>query len=282
MSWCEYLFDIFQPYDVYQNSEEITKFPTHEMTLTNIAESQVVIVIVSPMFVDHCSEKLEQYTGVVVALLCGVEEHDLDMIAKVIPSSRDWRLVKALSGQRNITQTTLKLLDGDHSDEEGTPESDYLTMHESTLLNPQASVQLTPFEEPEETYLTMSGGLPPKDHHDDGEDTYLTMSGGMPPKDHHDDGEDTYLTMSGGALPMEEAGGDYQTMGNIPEVSEDLYEAMQSTRAPSGGVGDEDGVLEDTYEVLDSRPRRPPKFGAHEFTPGIGYVNAPQGESPGI
>ncbi|XP_072037710.1 uncharacterized protein [Amphiura filiformis] len=202
-SWCEYLFDIFQPYEVYQNSEEITNFPSHETTLNNIKESRVVIVIVSPVFLDHIDPLLHQYTDQVVALLCGVSVDDLKCIETSIPSSKNWKIVEALSGQRNITQVTLKLLDGMDSDTEELEEGgDYIPM-----TGP----------EPEETYLPMEGRIKPTD------DIYLPMVGG-----NIQEPEDEYTTMGDTMAPLVEDV--YEPMTS--RVPEDTYEIIPSGKGP--------------------------------------------------
>ena len=240
-AWCEYLFDIFQPYEVYQNSEEITNFPTHETTLNNIRDSRVVIVIVSPVFLDNCSPMLEEYTHQVVALLCGVPEEDLQNIEHKIPSCKNWNIVEAQSGQRNITQVTLRLLDGMSSDAENEID-DYIPMRGDV-----------PEEGPEDTYLTMEGNIA-----DRIQQQQQQQSGGD---------DDIYLSMQGNVRAGLEPEDEYQTMGGIrQELPEDVYEQMTSSHG---------NMPEDTYELMTSRgPRMPPKARAHGFeSKGHGYVN---------
>ncbi len=203
-SWCEYLFDIFQPYEVYQNSEEITNFPTHETTLNNIKDSRVVIVIVSPAFLDNIDPRINDYTNQVVALLCGVPEEDLKQLEDSVPNSKDWKIVEALSGQRKITQDTLKMLDGMDSDTEDA--GDYLTM--------------TGPMEPEETYLSMEGG----------NDIYLPMRGG-----NIEGPEDEYTTMGETRALVEDV---YEPMTtNLPADTYEIIPSSKGTRMPPPAKG---------------------------------------------
>lgn len=110
--WCEYLFDLFQPYDVHQNSEDITVFPTQDATLDAIKTSQVRIIIISPTFIERCTNDLERcVTGKsVVGLLCGVKRQELHSLELRVPSHKQWELIEAQSDAKDLTQVTMKML----------------------------------------------------------------------------------------------------------------------------------------------------------------------------
>ena len=112
-NWCEYLFDIFNPFEVYQQSEEITDFPTHESTIQNIKNSRVQVLIISPKFIETVTSQICDVTGKksVVGLLCGVEEEELVRLKDRIPDYDTWNLVDAKDGPQKITQVTLDIVD---------------------------------------------------------------------------------------------------------------------------------------------------------------------------
>lgn len=133
LEWCEYLFDLFSPYDVSQNSENITEFPTQEGTIQAIKSSFVRIAIVSPAFLERCSSELEHVVAdrPVVGLLCGVSKTDLGVLELRLPSHKSWTLADAQEDPKSLTQTTMKVLDDAWKDE---TDSLYLPMVGSIQL----------------------------------------------------------------------------------------------------------------------------------------------------
>ncbi|XP_071829796.1 phosphoinositide 3-kinase adapter protein 1-like isoform X3 [Apostichopus japonicus] len=113
LEWCEYLFDLFSPYDVHQNSENITEFPTQDGTLKAITSSFVRIAIISPAFLERCSSELELIIAdkPVVGLLCGVSKPELSALELRLPSYKSWTLVDAQEDPKLFTQVTMKVLD---------------------------------------------------------------------------------------------------------------------------------------------------------------------------
>ncbi|XP_022105711.1 phosphoinositide 3-kinase adapter protein 1-like isoform X2 [Acanthaster planci] len=110
VQWCEYLFDIFKDFEIQQNSEDITEFPTNQNTLQNIRDSLVSVVIISPLFLQNCTPKMQDYLQQVVGLICGVDEADMEELLRKIPSSKDWHRVEAVAGSAEISKVVLKVL----------------------------------------------------------------------------------------------------------------------------------------------------------------------------
>ncbi|XP_030835338.1 phosphoinositide 3-kinase adapter protein 1 isoform X6 [Strongylocentrotus purpuratus] len=175
-NWCEYLFDIFNPFEVYQQSEEITTFPTHESTIHHIKSSRVQVLIISPKFIETATAQIREITGKnsVVGLLCGVEKEELVKLQDRIPDYVSWHLVDAKDGPRCITGTTLDIVDEmiKLADQQAPPDMNvtdevYLTMTGNTCRE----------QEPQSNYMQMGRGL----HHGTGpadkqDDLYQLMS----------------------------------------------------------------------------------------------------------
>ncbi|XP_033101396.1 phosphoinositide 3-kinase adapter protein 1-like isoform X2 [Anneissia japonica] len=134
--WCEYLFDLFQTYDLTQNSERLNDFPTNEVTLSNIRRSLVQLVIISPQCVESCSTMIEQVTMSTIGLVCGTTEEDIEALYMRIPSSQHWKLVDTTP--KTIINETLNMIKRDETymemtaSKEEQPEDLYLDMEELT------------------------------------------------------------------------------------------------------------------------------------------------------
>lgn len=167
-NWCEYLFDIFNPFEVYQQSEEITTFPTHESTIHHIKSSRVQVLIISPKFIETATAQIREITGKnsVVGLLCGVEKEELVKLQDRIPDYVSWHLVDAKDGPRCITGTTLDIVDEmiKLADQQAPPDMNvtddvYLSMTGNTCRE----------KEPQSNYMQMGKGV----HHGTGKCSFV-------------------------------------------------------------------------------------------------------------
>ncbi|XP_041485196.1 phosphoinositide 3-kinase adapter protein 1-like isoform X8 [Lytechinus variegatus] len=215
-NWCEYLFDIFNPFEVYQQSEEITTFPTHESTIHHIRSSRVQVLIISPKFIETATSQIREITGPnsVVGLLCGVEREELVRLQDRIPDYVNWHLVDAKDGPRCITSTTLDIVDEMIKLADRTGSND--------LYLPMVGVK----DDEQNNYMSMERGLPSGvDQHQD-QDTYQSMTGAPQ--------EDLYLDMD---LPPDSAQGEelYLDMDLPPQQDpegDELYLDMELPPVP--------------------------------------------------
>ena len=174
-----------------QNSENITEFPFNQpSSLCNIQNSLLSVVIISPMFLQKCTPRMQDYLHHVVGLLCGVDSSDMDELFEKIPSARDWNQVDATAGCNQITQVVLKVL---HvaSDEK---ERHKVPVHAPATLD--------------ETYLSM-GSVPIDDRVVQSD--YMVMTSGKSVDDVPT--ENTYFRQ--GAPPEEE----YETMTSLTKAA---------------------------------------------------------------
>ncbi|XP_071951955.1 B-cell scaffold protein with ankyrin repeats-like isoform X13 [Antedon mediterranea] len=136
--WCEYLFDLFQAYDLTQNSERINDFPTNEVTLSNIKRSFVQLVIISPQCVESCSTMIEQVTmsNSTIGLICGTNEEDIELLYKRIPSAKSWKLVDTTA--KSIVTETMTMIKQPQiyeSNEELLSEAYYMEMNKDDQVD---------------------------------------------------------------------------------------------------------------------------------------------------
>ncbi|XP_038060070.1 B-cell scaffold protein with ankyrin repeats-like isoform X2 [Patiria miniata] len=110
IQWCEYLFDIFKDFEIQQNSEDITEFPTNHRTLQSIQDSLVTVVIISPLFLQKCNPRMQEHIHQAVGLICGIDDADMEELYQKMPSSRDWYQVEAVAGSAEISKVVLKVL----------------------------------------------------------------------------------------------------------------------------------------------------------------------------
>ncbi|XP_071505391.1 uncharacterized protein [Diadema antillarum] len=265
INWCEYLFDIFNPFDVYLQSEEITEFPTHENTIQNICNSRVQVLIISPKFIETATAQISEITGrnSVVGLLCGVEESELVRLKDRIPGYGHWRLVDARDGPRCITGTTLDVVDemikqaemAEYHSQGGNPDSDlYLPMGPAGGTNDSV---YTPMGGKKGHYVHMGGGGAVTEDH------YLEMGGQLVYEEMHEHGQDEshYLDMDEVKEPSESF---YLDMNEVKEQSEPFYLDMNVNRTkveelydtPKDLRMDEEDVINDTYVTEGTLPAR--------------------------
>ncbi|XP_071505390.1 uncharacterized protein [Diadema antillarum] len=258
INWCEYLFDIFNPFDVYLQSEEITEFPTHENTIQNICNSRVQVLIISPKFIETATAQISEITGrnSVVGLLCGVEESELVRLKDRIPGYGHWRLVDARDGPRCITGTTLDVVDemikqaemAEYHSQGGNPDSDlYLPMGPAGGTNDSV---YTPMGGKKGHYVHMGGGGAVTEDH------YLEMGGQLVYEEMHEHGQDEshYLDMDEVKEPSESF---YLDMNEVKEQSEPFYLDMNVNRTKVEELYDtpkgDNCFPDDTYEIKDLR-----------------------------
>ncbi|XP_030835289.1 phosphoinositide 3-kinase adapter protein 1 isoform X8 [Strongylocentrotus purpuratus] len=262
-NWCEYLFDIFNPFEVYQQSEEITTFPTHESTIHHIKSSRVQVLIISPKFIETATAQIREITGKnsVVGLLCGVEKEELVKLQDRIPDYVSWHLVDAKDGPRCITGTTLDIVDEmiKLADQQAPPDMNvtdevYLTMTGNTCRE----------QEPQSNYMQMGRGL----HHGTGpadkqDDLYQLMSEGKAVQEEESNylemnvqEEDLYLDLE---LPPAPPADDqlYLDMGSPPaqqQKDEEIYLDMDDSQLHNDDTYDcpvSDFGSQDTYDFTD-------------------------------
>eukprot|EP00057_Strongylocentrotus_purpuratus_P011573 XP_011666047.1 PREDICTED: uncharacterized protein LOC100891634 isoform X3 [Strongylocentrotus purpuratus] len=259
-NWCEYLFDIFNPFEVYQQSEEITTFPTHESTIHHIKSSRVQVLIISPKFIETATAQIREITGKnsVVGLLCGVEKEELVKLQDRIPDYVSWHLVDAKDGPRCITGTTLDIVDEmiKLADQQAPPDMNvtdevYLTMTGNTCRE----------QEPQSNYMQMGRGL----HHGTGpadkqDDLYQLMSEGKAVQEEESNylemnvqEEDLYLDLE---LPPAPPADDqlYLDMGSPPDSqlhNDDTYDCPVSDFGSQDTYDFTDIGRQDTYECTE-------------------------------
>ncbi|XP_072165190.1 uncharacterized protein [Diadema setosum] len=261
INWCEYLFDIFNPFDVYLQSEEITEFPTHENTIQNICNSRVQVLIISPKFIETATGQISEITGrnSVVGLLCGVEESELVRLKDRIPGYVHWRLVDARDGPRCITGTTLDVVDemikqaemAEYHSQGGNPDSDlYLPMGPAGGTNDSV---YTPMGGKKGHYVHMGGGGAVTEDH------YLEMGGQLVYEEMHEHGQDEshYLDMD---EVKEQSESFYLDMNVNTTKPEELYDTPKEVKEQSEpfylDMNGDNCFPDDTYEIQGTLPAR--------------------------